>query len=416
MNQIAPTEDAPTEDAAAEARARAALPVVRLLAGRHKRVRAGHPWVYSNEVDMTPAAKALTPGVPVTLADANGNVLGTAMFNPRPLISARMVGEGPDAPVNTDWLTGRIERALALRERLYDRPFYRLVHAEADRLPGLVVDRYGDVCVVQLNTAGMDRLADGIVTALRRTVAPAGIVVQREGAARRLEGLDDAAPAVVGEVPSPAPVEENGVGFLANLSAGQKTGWFFDHRENRARAAALSRDRTVLDVYCYLGGFGLQAAAAGAAEVLCVDRSQPALDLAARAAEEAGLAGRCRFEKSEAFPALERMVGEGRRFGTVVADPPAFVKSKKDLKPGARGYRKLARLSAALVEPGGVLCIASCSHHVDAPLFAEQVRRGLVDAHRTGRILHAAGAGPDHPVHPHLPESAYLKCLFLQLD
>ncbi|MPY72521.1 MAG: RlmI/RlmK family 23S rRNA methyltransferase, partial [Alphaproteobacteria bacterium] len=200
------------------------------------------------------------------------------------------------------------------------------------------------------------------------------------------------------------------------LSAGQKTGWFFDHRENRARVAALSHGRTVLDIYCYLGGFGLQAAAAGAAEALCVDRSQPALDLAARAAGAAGLAGRCRFEKAEAFPALERMLGEGRRFGTVVADPPAFVKSKKDLKPGARGYRKLARLSAALVEPGGVLFIASCSHHVDPPLFAEQVRRGLVDASRTARILHAAGAGPDHPVHPHLPESAYLKCLFLQLD
>ena len=391
-------------------------PTVRLLASRHKRVRGGHPWVYSNEIEMTADARGLLPGSVVTLADSGGNPLGTAMFNPRPLISARMLDVVPRTTIDTDWLAVRIGRALALRERLYDRPWYRLVHAEADGLPGLIVDRYGDVCVVQLNTAGMDRLADGIVAALRRAVQPKGIVLQRDGAARALEGLADAPPTVHGDVPSPAPVEENGVAFLADLAQGQKTGWFFDHRENRARAAALARGQTMLDLYCYLGGFGVQAAAAGASEVLCIDRSQPALDLAQRAAEDAGLGAVCRFEKAEAFATLERLAAEGRRFGVVVADPPAFVKSKKDLKPGARGYRKLARLAATAVEPGGFLCIASCSHHVDAALFGEQVRRGLQDTRRSGRILHAGGAGPDHPVHPHLPESAYLKCLFLQLD
>lgn len=394
----------------------ATLPVVKILAGRHKRVRAGHPWVFSNEIDMTAAAKALPPGAPVTLIDASGASVGTAFFNPQPLISGRMLSREANTAIDTDWIAARLQQAQALRDRLFDRPYYRLVHAEADGLPGLIVDRYGDVCVVQLNTAGMDRLIDGIVTALRRTVAPAGIVIQREGGARRLEGLDDQPIEIIGEVPSPAPVIENGVAFMADLAGGQKTGWFFDHRENRARAAALAPARTVLDMCCYLGGFGLQAAVAGASDVLCVDRSQPALDLAAQAAAIAGVADRCTFEKAEAFPAMEKLTRAGRRFGVVVVDPPAFVKSKKDLKPGTRGYRKLARLAAALVEPQGILCIASCSHHVDMPLFAEQVRRGMEDANRTGRILHADGAGPDHPVHPSLPETAYLKCLFLQID
>lgn len=393
-----------------------ARPTIRILPGRHKRVRGGHPWVYSNEIDMTRDAKALPPGTVVTMQCADGTPAGTAIFNPRPLISARMLSPDPAADIGAAWLAARIGRALALRDRLFDAPHYRLVHAEADGLPGLIVDRYGDVCVVQLNTAGMDRLADGIVDALRRTVSPAGIVLQRDGGARHLEGLEDCPVEIIGDVSAPAPLVENGIGFRADLAGGQKTGWFFDHRENRARAARLGRGGRVLDLYCYLGGFGVQAAAAGAASVLCVDRSQPALDLAAGTAEEAGLADRCTFEKAEAFAALEKMTSDGERFDLVVADPPAFVKSKKDLKPGARGYRKLARLAAGLVEPDGFLCIASCSHHVDAALFAEQVRRGLQDARRTGRILHADGAGPDHPVHPHLPESAYLKCLFLQLD
>ena len=221
-------------------------------------------------------------------------------------------------------------------------------------------------------------------------------------------------PEIFGDVPAAAEIVENGVAFLADPAGGQKTGWFFDHRENRARAARLAGNLRMLDLYCYLGGFGLQAAAAGASGVLCIDRSAPALDLAARAAETAGLADRCRFEKTEAFSALASLAGE--RFDVVAADPPAFVKARKDLKPGARGYRKLARLAASVVAPDGVLCIASCSHHVDAALFGEQVRRGLRDAGRAGRILHAGGAGPDHPIHPHLPESAYLKCLFVQLD
>ena len=391
-----------------------ARPVVRILPGRGRRVRGGHPWVYSNEIEMTSEAKALPPGSVVTLGDAGGGAIGTALFNPRPLISARMLTRAVGETVDAAWIAARLERARALRDRLYDRPFYRLIHAEADGLPGLIVDRYGDLCVAQLNAAGMDRLAGEIVVALRSVLAPAGIVLRRDGGARALEGLDEAPAEILGDVPAAAEILENGVSFLADPAGGQKTGWFFDHRENRARAASLTGNLRMLDLYCYLGGFGLQAAAAGASDVLCIDRSAPALDLAARAAGTAGLADRCRFEKAEAFSALARLAGE--RFDVVAADPPAFVKARKDLKPGARGYRKLARLAASVVAPDGILCIASCSYHVDAALFGEQIRRGLRDAGRAGRILHAGGAGPDHPVHPHLPESAYLKCLFLQLD
>ena len=393
-----------------------ARPTIPILPGRHKRVYAGHPWVYSNEIDMTADLKTLTPGAIVTLTDAYERPLGTAMFNPRPLISARVLDRNAAAEINSDWLAARFVDASALRDRMFEQPYYRLVHAEADGLPGLIVDRYGDTCVVQLNTAGMNLLAKEIVTALQQTLSPSGIVLQRDGSARRMEGLEDVAPDIIGDLPIPARVLENGVEFLADLSTGQKTGWFFDHRENRARAASLSAGQRVLDVYSYLGGFGLTAAAAGASDVLCIDRSGPALEIAARAAEEAGYASICRFEKSEAFSALERLSKEGRRFGIVIADPPAFVKSRKDLKPGARGYRKLARLSSTLVEPRGILCIASCSHHMDAASFAEQVQRGMRESGRSGRILHNSGAGPDHPVHPNLPESAYMTCLFLQLD
>lgn len=402
-----------TETTSPEAAAR---PVLSISPGRQKRVRAGHPWIFSNEIKMTPEAKALTPGSAVDVVDAAGSAVGTAIFNPHTLIAARMLTAHSFADIDAGWLAAKIARAAALRDRLFDKPFYRLIHAEADGLPGLIVDRYDDACVVQLNTAGMELLAAEIVAALQQIIAPAGIVLQRDSAARHLEGLPSATPEIIGNVASPSPLTENGVGFLADLSEGQKTGWFYDHRENRARVAALSNGQRVADVYSYLGGFGLQAAAAGAADVVCIDRSEPALDLATQAAAAAGLGDICRFEKSEAFAALEALSSAKEKFGVVIADPPAFVKSKKDLKPGARGYRKLTRLAAKVVAHEGILCVASCSHHMPMELYAEQVQRGVHDAGRTGRILHIGGAGPDHPAHPNLPESAYLKCLLLQLD
>lgn len=391
-------------------------PVIRLKPGAHRRAMLGHPWVYSNEVVMDAAAKALSPGSIVALATEDGRFVGTAMFNPKPLISARLLTPDPAAVIDRDFLLDRLRRALALRERVVGVPYYRLVHAEADGLPGTIIDRYGDVLVVQINTAGMDRLADALCEALDVLLQPRTILLRSEGGARTLEGLAPVERFAKGGLDGPVPLEENGVRFLADLAGGQKTGWFYDQRENRAAAAKLADGARVLDVYSYTGGFAVQAAVAGAAGVTAVDRSQPALALAARAAELNQVADRLRFVREEAFAALAAFADRGEQFDLVIADPPAFVKSRKDIGQGTRAYRKLARLAAGRVAPGGFLLLCSCSHHVEPAQFAEQVWRGVHDAGRAGRILRFAGAASDHPVHPALPETAYLKAELLQLD
>ena len=391
-------------------------PVIRLATGHHKRVRAGHPWAYSNEIAMTPETKALPPGSIVRLHDSADGPLGAAMFNPRPLISARLLTPDPDAAIDREFLSGRLAGALALRERLFDVPYYRLAWSEADGLPGLVLDRYGDAAVAQLNTAGMDRLAEPLTEALFDAVGLRTIVFRNDTAARRLEGLASGTSCAGAPVEGPVEIVENGVRFLADLGEGQKTGWFYDHRENRARVAALARGADMLDAYSYVGGFGIQAAAAGARSVVLLDRSEPALALGTEAAARNGVAGACEFLRGDVFRTLEEFGRDGRGFDIVVCDPPAFVKSKKDLASGLKGYRKLIRLAAGCVRPGGFLFAASCSHHVDAGQFAEALRGALRAIRRGGRVLHRGGAGPDHPIHPYLPESAYLKALLLQLD
>ena len=393
-----------------------ARPVVRLLPGRDKRARHGHPWVFSNEIAMDAAAKALPPGTIVALESAEGQSVGTAMFNPRTLVAARILDRDPRAVIDGKFLARRLKRALDLRGRLFDGPFYRLVHAEADGLPGLVIDRYGDVAAVQVNAAGMELLTPALLEAIDKVLNPAAIVLRNDGSMRALEGLGQEVRVAKGRLDGPVRIVENAVVFYADILAGQKTGWFFDQRGNRAFMAALSRGRRVFDLYCHTGGFALQAAMAGAEQVEAVDRSEPALALAERAARENGCAGRCKFTRAEAFAEAERRASAGERYDVAIADPPAFVKSKKDVAAGARGYRKLARLCARLTAPGGVMFIASCSHNMEPEAFTEQVRRGLEDAGRTGRIIRQAGAGPDHPVHPHLPESAYLKALVLAVD
>lgn len=365
---------------------------------------------------MTPATKALPPGGPVRLEGDDGARYGVWHFNPHTLIAARRLSRDPAASIDAAWLRDRLAGALALRERLYATPYYRLVHAEADGLPGLVVDRYGDALAVQANTAGMDALTPALVEALRSLLAPRLVVARNDAAVRTLEGLPpEVRPLLGGDETEPARAEEGGLGFAVDLLGGQKTGWFFDQRENRDRVARLSHGATVLDAFCHTGGFGLRCAAAGASRVVLLDRSAHALDLAARTAAENGLAARTETRRAEALEALERMAAAGERFDVVVADPPAFAKSRRDHPVALKGYAKLARLAAALVAPGGFLFLASCSHHVSPGEFAEAAIWGIGRARREGRILFQGGAGPDHPVHPMLPESAYLKAMLLQL-
>ncbi len=396
--------------------ASAPRPAIAFQPERHRRLMAGHPWAYSNELALTPEAKALEPGSLITVSTADGQPIGTAMFNPRPLVSARLITREVGVAIDRAFLAARLVRALALRGLQYDAPFYRLIHAEADGLPGLVIDRFGDVLVMQLNSAGIDRLREPLLAACGDVLAPRAIVLRNDTPARTGEGLPGEVVVAVGEIAGPIELVENGARFRADLSTGQKTGWFYDQRDNRAAVAQLVAGRRVLDVFAYTGGFGVLAAARGATEVVLVDRSKPALALAQESAELNGVAAHCRTLEGDGFPTLERLAADGESFDVVVADPPAFVKSRKDLAVGIRAYRKLVRLAAALVRPGGFLFVASCSHNVTPEAFAEQVCGGLSRARRSGRILRASGAAPDHPVHPFLPESAYLKALLLQLD
>lgn len=383
---------------------------LRLNPGQGRRLRAGSPWVFSNEIAMRPEYRQMPPGGLVRIDGDDGARFGTFMFNPHSLIAARLLDRDPAAEIDVDWLRVRLREAIALRGRVYDTPFYRLVHAEADRLPGLVIDRYDDVAVLQANTAGMDRLAPAIVEALTSLLPLRAVVARNDSAARRQEGLAETVELLFGD-DGVAQVIEGGVRFPIDPLGGQKTGWFFDQRPNRDRIAALAKDARVLDVFCHVGAFGLRCAVAGAREVTLVDSSAPALAQAEQAATLNNVAVQIR--RGDAFDVMTSLAGG--KFDIVVCDPPAFARSRKDAEAGLRAYGRMARLAAALVAPGGFLFVASCSYHAPLDAWAAQIAFGLHRAHREGRILFTGGAGPDHPVHPHLPETAYLKAQLLQL-
>jgi 23S rRNA (cytosine1962-C5)-methyltransferase len=391
-------------------------PLVRLQPKQDMRVRRGHPWAFSNEIIMDAEAKALPPGGIVTLTSAGGDRLGTGFFNPHTLIAARLLTSEGNLAIDRAFLAARLVAARNLRDRLYDKPFYRLIHAEADGLPAVIVDRMGDVLAVQLNAAGPDAMADEIVGALVDVFQPKAVVLKNDSPARVFEGLPTGVSLAYGELNGSVEIEENGARFLIDPLEGQKTGWFYDQRESRAFVARFAKDARVLDAYCYGGGFGIAGAMAGAASVTFLDSSASALAAAMASAGLNKVAGKCAPLQEEVFAALAGMAKTGTKFDVVIVDPPAFAKSRKDVPVALKGYRKLARMAAELVAPGGILFAASCSHNVGVENFAEQVTRGVGDASRTGRILRQAGAGPDHPLHPMLPESGYLKSLTFALD
>lgn len=392
------------------------LPSVILRSGEDRRVRDGHPWVFSNEILMDVDSKAIPPGSVAILRAPGGQALGLVTFNPHSLIAARLLTTNPEATIDPLFFGRKLANAVALRDRLVGVPYYRLIHAEADGVPGVIVDRFGDALVVQVNSAGMDALTPVLLEALEAELSPRTIVLKNDSPVRELEGLKREVVIAKGDGGA-IELVENGAKFVADLSEGQKTGWFYDQRDNRRFMAGFAKDANLLDVYCYSGGFGVLAAKQGARQVTCIDRSGAALDAAKQAAKLNGVEKAVAFEKAEAFEALEKLHGTmARKYDVVICDPPAFVKSRKDLKTGAQGYRKLVRLAAPLVSRGGFLFVASCSHLMDPANFADQVRRGLRDGERNGRILLSSGAALDHPVHPSLPETAYLKALTLQLD
>ena len=387
-------------------------PALRLAQGQGKRLRAGSPWVFSNEIAMKPEYRQMEKGGLIRLESDDGVRFGTFMFNPHSLIAARLLDRDPAAEIDTAWVFRRLETALALRSRIVEGTYYRLVHAEADGLPGLIVDRYDDVAVVQANSAGMDRLMPLIVAGLRALLPLRAVVARDDAAARQQEGLAADVRLLFGSDASSV-VEEGGVRFAVDPLGGQKTGWFFDQRFNRDRVAALASGARVLDVCCHVGAFGLRCAAAGAAAVTLVDSSAPALAQARDTALANGFADVVTLRREDAFDALGQLAGTQERFDIVICDPPAFAKSRKDAEAGLRAYGRMARLAATVVAPNGFLFTASCSHHAPADSWAAQIAAGLYRARRDGRILFSGGAGMDHPVHPHLPETAYLKAMLL---
>jgi len=365
---------------------------------------------------MNGAAKALERGSLVDFLASDGAFLGRGTYNPHTLIAGRILTRKVTQEIDQHYFAHQFRSALALRQRMGLGDYCRLIHAEGDGLPGLIIDRFGPHLSVQLNSAGMDALWPSIKAALLEVLQPAAIMLHNDSSIRSLEGLERTSSLDHGAVSSAIPVQENGLTYFADIVGGQKTGWYFDQRDNHALVARFAKDCTVLDLYTHAGGFALLAAKCGAARVVGVDSSEPALALARQAATHNGLDQSCEWHKADVFEYMERLIGTREAYDIVIADPPPFVKSRKDLAAGARGYRKLARLSALTTKPSGLLYIASCSHNMDLARLTAEVAQGLSEARRNGQILFTTFAATDHPVHPHLPESAYLKGLVIRLD
>jgi 23S rRNA (cytosine1962-C5)-methyltransferase len=392
------------------------IPVLKLKRGEDRRLRAGHLWIFSNEVDT--AATPLTefePGTAVQVLSDRDQFLGHAYVNPRTLIAARIVGRDAAYPLDASLLVHRLRVALSLRERLYREPYYRLVYGESDGLPGLVLDRYGDVVVAQSGTAGVDRLRAEIDAAVEKVLHAKTIVWKNDSGAREFEGLErGVSMAGAGEIPAEIAVREQGVDFLAPLAEGQKTGWFYDQAANRERLRRyLPAGARVLDVCSYVGAWAITALKGGAGSATCVDSSATALDYVARNATANGVA--VETIKDDAFDALKVLQESGAKFDVVILDPPAFAKRKKDAPQAQAAYRKLNQLAMPLIDRDGLLVSCSCSYHMGSDELVTAIQTAARHTSRFVQVLELGGQSPDHPVHPAIPETRYLKSFFCRV-
>jgi 23S rRNA (cytosine1962-C5)-methyltransferase len=379
-------------------------------------IRHGFPWAYDNDLVTDRRTKALVPGTLAVLEDDKRQPMGVVATNSQSKIFCRMLDRDPEAQIDKAWFEAKFARALAMRERVFDAPYYRLIHAEADGLPGVVVDRFGDTAVVQPNAAWADTLLETLVAALVAVTGVTNVLKNGSGRARVLEGLEEHSAVIAGAAPdAPVSVVMNGATYMADLTGGQKTGIFFDQRPNHGFAAGLCKEAKVLDVFSHVGGFSLAALAAGASHATAVDGSAAALELAQAGAEAAGVAEHFATRKGDAFDVLTALGEEGEKFDVVICDPPAFAPSKPALEKGLRAYERVARLAATLVADGGYLGLCSCSHAADLARFRGASVRGIGRAGRQAQLIHTGFAGPDHPLLPQLAESGYLKSLFFRL-
>ena len=392
------------------------LPELRLKKNEDRRLRAGHLWVYSNEVDnrQTPL-KEFAPGQWCHVTNNRGRVLGTAYVNPNTLICARIVSRFENHVLDKQKLSERIQQALRLRESVFNVPCYRLVFGESDALPGLVIDRFHDVLVVQISTAGINAIQDDLIEVLTDVVKPETILLRNDVASRELEGLELFSKTVFGNLPELVELEENNTRFVTSLEHGQKTGWFYDHRLNRQRTQHYVKDKRVLDVFSYVGGWGVEALQAGAKAVTCVDASSLALDLAKQSAALNKREKKFSTIEGDAFEVLKSLAEDKEKYDVVILDPPAFVKRRKDLKEGSLAYRRINRLAMSLVKNEGILVSASCSYHLGREQLLNEIRQATYQANVECQVLEQGHQGPDHPVHPAMKETDYLKSYICQV-
>ncbi len=386
-----------------------ALAPLCLKKGQERRLSQGHLWIYSNEIDVqkTPL-KNFRAGEQVVVISFQGKELGIAYINPQSLISARLVSRKSSVILDRSLFVHRIKIALSLRERLFDKPFYRLIFGESDLLPGVVVDRFNDVLVVQITTAGMEQQRQALIEALDKVLSPSAIVLRNDVRIRDMEGLELYSEVALGSLPANTQIEENQTRFEIDLLKGQKTGWFYDHRMNRARVQHYARDKRVLDLFSYVGAWGLEAATAGASEVYCVDASEPALDWLDKSAEINKLDNITSIQ-GNVFEVLKHLRDEKEKFDIVIVDPPAFIKRKKDFKEGMNAYRRVNQMAMQLCTRDALLVSASCSHHMPADALLQQVQSAARHMDRFVQMLEQGHQSPDHPVHPAIPETAYIK-------
>jgi 23S rRNA (cytosine1962-C5)-methyltransferase len=385
-------------------------PALYLKRNEDTRLRAGHLWVFSNEVDV--ARSPLTgfqPGEACVIVDAQDKPLGVGYVNPNSLICARLVNRGIEHALDRSLLVHKLKVALSLRERLYPEPYYRLVYGESDALPGLTLDRFGDVIVAQTTTAGMERMKDDIAAAVVKVVKPTAIVWKNDAGIRALEQLPMYADIGYGELAAPLIAQESGLEFEIDPIGGQKTGWFYDQRANRDLLAPYVHGGRVLDVFSYLGGWGLRAGVGGAKEVVCVDSSAAAVEAIGRNAQRNRLGERVAAVRADAFDFLKEQRAARERFDVVVLDPPAFVKRKKDFAEGRLAYRRINEMAMQILARDGILITCSCSHHMPRAALLEAVQQGARHLDRNVQVLAQLQQAPDHPVHAAIPETDYLK-------
>jgi 23S rRNA (cytosine1962-C5)-methyltransferase len=389
-----------------------------LKKGREKAVQNRHPWIFSGAVDRVKGDAA--DGSMVTVRDAHGQFLAYGYLNARSQIVVRLLSWDQNEPIDDAFWQRCIARAIARRQRLVDDDLttaYRLVYAESDHLPGLVVDRYGEFLVIQCLTLGIAQRRDMIVQILANMLSPRGIYERSDVDVRKLEGLDQACGVVYGdEPPSEIEIVENGHRFLVDLKNGQKTGFYLDQRENRQALARFAQGSTLLNVFSYSGAFSVYAASAGAGPIVNLDSSKDALALAKRNMRLNGLPGtQDEYQVGSAFDLLREYRDRGRSFDLIVLDPPKFAPTRRHAKRAARAYKDINLLAFKLLRPEGVVCTFSCSAGIDADLFQKIVFGASVDAKRDAQIIRRLAQGPDHPVLLSFPESAYLKGLICRV-